>query len=471
MFKTDTRNKKVLFYIFLLIYGLVLSYIIVKSSRLAHPYGDLSNYYMSLRLDWLNMFINEVKAGGLYTGLHRLFDHNASVYLYLSYIGSLFNMDAAYTFFYIQLGFVFLCVAVYPFLIYRASGNKFIALMSIFFFKLFDPFCMYIQNDSYWIYGWTAFISAPVFYFLFKEKWKNSNYIWIAAMIFVAAVSNVFRGNSALVILFDIVLLLAVKVIYPAFKNKKYKSVLVALAVCCIAYFGQNLFTSTVPGVYQSLTGQPRSLPLKGPWHSMYIGLGWEENPYGLEYIDSCGYKGRENLLYDTSDGYYIGIESPEYIQAVKDAYFDTVLSHPAFFVSSYIRKFFTAIKTALSFSVINPVFLLDRYYYINKLSIVLFILICAAAAIFARREIKNGTLKKYIPFSIILFFNILIGFMPSIVATPVVREYMFGAIGYMDCIVLFGYFLLMDLIYEYAKKYTAHKFKAGYSVSGTKKG
>ncbi len=459
MLKVDSKNRKILFYIFLLVYGLIASYLIVKSSRLAHPYGDLENYYMSLRLEWLNMFINEVKNTGLYTGLHRLFDHNSAIYLYLSHIGNIFNLDAAYTFFYTQLGVVFLGVALYPFLIYRACGNKFIALMSIFFFKLFDPFCIYLQNDSYWIYGRAIFISMPIFYFLFKEKWKNTNYIWIAALVGLAAVSNVFRGSSAIVILFNLVLLLAVKVVYPSLKDKKYKNIIPALIMCCIAFRGQNLLTSTVPNIYQSITGQPRSLPLKGPWHSLYIGLGWEENPYGLEYLDAFGYDGREYLLYDISDGYYIGIESPQYIRQMKEVYFDTILKDPVFFLSSYIRKFLTAIQTALSFSLINPVFLLNRYFYINKLSIVVYVISFASVAACMYKDYKNKSLKKYIPFAAILFLNTLIGFLPSIVATPIVREYMFGAIGCMDLIVLYGYLVLLNLIYKQAKEYFSKRF------------
>ena len=93
-------KKKIIVYLLLLIYGCVTSYSPIKTTRLAQPIGPIEDYFMSLRVTWLDYFINEVKNTGIYTGLHRLYDHNAVMYLYLSHFSAILGIgDALHTFF------------------------------------------------------------------------------------------------------------------------------------------------------------------------------------------------------------------------------------------------------------------------------------------------------------------------------------------------------------------------------------
>ena len=453
---SNNAYKKQLTYIFLILYGCIFGYILIKTTRMAHPLGYLEDYYMSLRVDWLNLFMNDLRQTGLYSGFHRLYDHNASMYFYLSHLGIFAGFETMYTFFYSQLVMIWSCVALYPVIFYRLTSNVYVSVLSILFFKLYNPFSIYLLSDSYWIYGWTTFISLPIFFFLFRDKWNKSNWIWVALLIGVISVGNVFRANAGLAVIISLIILMAVKIIYPAVKSKKIKPIIIGVCICLLTIFSNGFFTSTVPHIYQSATNQPECLPMKGPWHSLYIGLGWEkENPLGLEYADRYGYIDREHLLYDIKDGYYVGIESPAYIDAVKKAYFDTVFSNLGYCTGSYIKKGFTALYNSVKFSVINPFLVNSRYYYVNFISPIITVLLAIFMVIYFKKlssDKRKSVFKRFYLFLPILLIFIICGILPGVIATPIVREYLFGAVSTFDCVALTAYIITITQIIKYIK-------------------
>lgn len=452
-------GKKTIIYLFLRVYGCIAAYFIMKSTVVATPlYGEpLSSFYMWLRVDWLNFFIEEVKTTGVYTGLHRLFDHNAAIYLYLSHIGAYLGLDAVHTFYYTQLFLACACAAVYPAVFYRISGSILVAVASILFFKLYAPYSMYLMNDSYYIYGWMTFISLPVLFFLFRDKWHRWNYLWIAFLLAVMSVSNIFRSNAGLAIAVSLTALVLIKLVIPAFKEKKYAGLAIGILICFMAVWGQNFFTSTIPHIYQDYTEQPEVLPMKGPWHSLYIGLGWEENPYGLQYQDGYGYKNREHLLYDITEGYYLGIESPEYIEEMRAVYMDTVFSNPMFFIGSYIRKALTARKTVADNTIANITILGNGWFYPTRFT-QLFTIITPFTTIYyvfnKWKFDKKRTIVRIIDIAFIGMVNMAFGIIPGIIANPLVREYTFGVIATMDCIVLAEYIIFVYMVSESVKHF-----------------
>ncbi len=459
MKKLSLQNKSYKIYItyfFLIMYGCFLGYLIIKTTSISHPIKALEEHYMSLRVTWLDYFISDLSKTGVYSGFHRLYDHNASMYFYLSHFAVFAKLNTAYTFFYTQLIVVLGCVALYPSIFYRLTGNIYVSLLSIFFFKLYNPFSLYFLSDSYWIYGWTTFISLPILFFLFRDKWQKSNWIWILGLIGVISVSNVFRANAGLSVIISLILLMFVKIIYPAIKSKKLKPVIIGACVCLLIIFSNGFFTSTVPHIYQSATSQPECLPMKGPWHSLYIGLGWERgNPFGLEYADAYGYMNREYLLYDTEEGYYIGAESPAYIDEVKKVYFDNVFSNLGYCIGSYIKKSFIAIINSIRFSLITPPILYKLYYQANSMSYIVTIFL-SMLMIFYLKNIKADEkklfLKRLYIFSPIILIFILCGILPALIATPFIPQYLFGAVSTFDCMVLTAYIIALTQITKYIK-------------------
>ncbi len=455
--KQNICIKNTVLYMLLLIYGFVSAYLIIKNTVLATPlYGrPLSSFYMWLRVDWLNLFIENFKATGFYTGLHRLFDHNAAMYLYLSRIGKFLGTDAVHTFYYTQFVMVCSCAALYPAVFYRITHSIPVAMASVLFFRIYAPYSIYFMNDCYYIYGWMTFISLPVLFFLFRDKWDKWNYIWIILLLGVMSVSNVFRSNAGLAIAVSLMVLMAVKLIVPSVKDRNHSQLIIGLAVCFLAVWGQGLFTSTVPHIYQNITDQPPALPIKGPWHSLYVGLGWEENPYGLQYRDEYGYAGREHLLYDTDEGYYICIESPEYLSEIKKVYLDTVFSNPGFFIGSYIRKGFTALKTACENTVANITILANRWFYPTSFTQI-FSLITPFTLVYflysSRKTDKRNVTVWLYSAGFVSLVNLAFGILPGIIANPLVREYTFGVAATLDCLVMAEYIVFVYTAVSFVK-------------------
>jgi len=450
--KTEEKNK-IIIYFRLLIYGCISGYILVKTTRMANPLGYLEDYYMSLRVTWLDYFINEVRTTGIYTGLHRLYDQNAVMYLYLSYLNVFLGLEnALHTFFYTQLIIVCGCIALYPVIFYRITGNTVISVLSILFFKLYNPFSIYLLSDSYWVSGVITFTALPVLFFMFRDKWHNSNWLWICLLLILGSVGNIFRSQSDLAVLVGIFILLMTKLAIPALKRKNYRKIILTVLVFTVTLWSRSIFTAIVPSVYQNATNQPEKLPVKGPWHTLYVGLGWTDNTMGLEYLDSIGYKDRKHLLYDISDGYYVGIESPRYLDEMKSVYFETVFDNLPEVFLSYVKKGFIALYNTVKYSTINIFQVNSRYYYVNYISTVITMI---NLLIFGRYLKKKTALTRtlnsfchsmYIFLPLTALF-IVCGILPGVVATPVVREYLFGAVAAIDCITMMLYIISASTI------------------------
>lgn len=444
------KNRAI--YIILFLLGAAVSFWTVKNSILITPLWDIpvEEHYMSLRIEWLQMFIDEVGRSGLYTGLHRLYDHNATMYLYLSHIGNILGKNAVGTIHYVQVALTCICFAIYPVLIYRLTHSIPAAVMSVFFFKIYTPYSLYLVNDCYYILSWAVFMSMPVLFILYREKIDIKKRGWFIYLFAVTAVGNVFRSGGTLFIVINIIIIMAVKVIVPSIKNRNNRAVIMAVLVCFTALYSKNILTDTVPKIYQSVTNQPKMLPVKGPWHSMYIGLGWEENPDGIEFYDNFAYTGNEKFLYDITEGYYIGIESPEYINKIKGDYFDTVFKNFRFYFSSYVRKGFTAVKTVFENSVVNPKNLLNgNYYGTHRLRFLLYFIMPVSIAAYTVKSKKGKHLKDiFIMAATCFVFAFALGIVPGMMGFPYSREHMFNAVAALDYILFFEYIIFSDIVF-----------------------
>jgi len=454
---------KTMIYGLLMVYGCIAAYIIVKTSALAYRWMPLDQFYMSLRVEWLDMFINEVNTTGLYTGIHRLYDQNSTLYLYLSHLGSLRNFDALHTFFYTQLIIACTCIAVYPVIFYRITSSIPLSLASILLFVFYKPYTLFLQNDSHFIYGWMTFITLPILYFLYREKWQNSNWLWVAVVASAGAVGNIFRGSSGLAVVVSLTVLMVIKFILPYLKTRDYRKILVGLLGIMLIIASQKVFTGTIPNAYQTITDQPDKMPLKGPWHTLYVGLGWEENPMGLYWLDECGYSGREHLLYDVNEGYFICKESPRYSEAIKDAYFETVFDNFGFVFGSYVRKCFKALNTVLRYSLANPEMWKSTLMYRTRITYLMSFITPFAAVFYLVKKYREDKSNMLISGFICLFICAVyfaFGMLPGIIANPVIREYLYGAISVIDMAVMATLFVCLRALYEFYTEKHGYKIR-----------
>jgi hypothetical protein len=75
-----------------------------------------------------------------------------------------------------------------------------------------------------------------------------------------------------------------------------------------------------------------------GAWHSLYIGLGGAQNPFGIEWDDGSGW--RQAQAIDPAVQY----ASKHYYDLLRGAYFDIVLRHPFTVARVYAEKLFYAL-------------------------------------------------------------------------------------------------------------------------------
>lgn len=78
------------------------------------------------------------------------------------------------------------------------------------------------------------------------------------------------------------------------------------------------------------------------PWHSMYIGLGFEDNPYGIYYKDECGIAKAKSI--NPVAEYH----SEEYFQILKEEYFKILKNDPQWVLKGYIKKVILCIISSI---------------------------------------------------------------------------------------------------------------------------
>jgi hypothetical protein len=82
------------------------------------------------------------------------------------------------------------------------------------------------------------------------------------------------------------------------------------------------------------------------PWHTLYCGLGWEENPYGVTWSDVDAKRRAKEIAPTLTDT----VQSKEYFSVIKSEYFRVVKENPRFFLGSYYRKFTTILKASYNY-------------------------------------------------------------------------------------------------------------------------
>ena len=143
-----------------------------------------------------------------------------------------------------------------------------------------------------------------------------------------------------------------------------------------------------------------------GPWHTAYIGFGFEENPYGIKYADEVAMQKVNSI---DPAVYYSTTESMDkYMAIIKAEYFKLYKENPEYFVASYIRKLKACINNS-----INSIF--DS----NKNKYLALALGLSCFALFFMRTQKRHRLQHFLYLLICLIVMGFIGMLPWMIAIP----------------------------------------------------
>ena len=370
--KAYLQKRPKLLYALLLLFGIWAAYYIVSPWYYLSP-DQISA--MSYRAGVLNLYIQQILAGGL-PQIAALKDHNPAFYLYASYLGAVCEKtEAMQIFLFLQLGAAAFVLLLYPTLIYKLTNTILPAFASPFLLKIFVGWSLYeFKNDTYWSMAWIVVIGLPLIGIFWREEQGWAKWAAFMGVCLCMGLGNLPRMHSSIGILLLLLAGLIKEYIIPLKKTRNRKAVFQACSLLILTLLSYTLFTGLIPKAYLTVTGQEGKIADFGPWHTIYAGLGWEENEYGFrfndEYVDGQAKKIDPSVVYC----------SPEYMDILRDEWFRLWREDTEYMLGTYYRKF----KACLDLSIPS-----EYGYYNLKFVISIFLLsACILRYVFKRKKI-----------------------------------------------------------------------------------
>lgn len=432
--KAYLEKRPKLLYMLLLLFGIWAAYHII----IIWYYLPQEQPYMNARLEQLNMYIQQILTGGQ-SQIVSLKDHNPAFYLYASYLGVILGKsEACQVFLFLQLGAAAFILLLYPTLIYRLTHTILPACISPFLLKTFLGRILYeIKTDSYWSMAWIIVLGLPLLGIFFREKQGWPKWAAFVGLCLCMGLANLPRMHSSLGILLLLLLGIVKEFFIPLKKNRSCKLVVSACMLLIITVVSYTLFTAMIPSVYVAATAQKGKIEDFGPWHSMYIGLGWEENKYGIQFSDGCAAEQVQSI--DPSAVYC----SPEYMDILKNEWFRLWREDPGYMIGTYFRKFGACLKLCWSYP--------DYAHYNETFCLEVFLLATCILRYICRRK------KIWAPWGGLLFgafFCGVSGMIFPMIAIPQV-VYSFGSFAAYGMLYVFGSLAIMQSVIGAAEDFS----------------
>jgi len=165
-----------------------------------------------------------------------------------------------------------------------------------------------------------------------RALWRDATALGTAGFIF--GLAHLVRSHSATGLMLFVIILLLFGTAVRAWHKR-----LLLVAIVLIGFMLPLLYMNHVADMRDAFlkAHQPNYHPVlrQHPfWHTVYIGLGYLSNDYGLAYKDIVAAKKAHELAPDTP--WYI----PQYDAALKTAVIDLLRKDPVFVVGTLLAKF-----------------------------------------------------------------------------------------------------------------------------------
>ncbi|MDH4231632.1 MAG: hypothetical protein OEW04_06325 [Nitrospirota bacterium] len=214
------------------------------------------------------------------------------------------------------------------FLLYKQVNQRITALVI-----LSAASCIALRNGDVYIIPFFFSLAALswVLYAAGKQEPGKSAYLVFPIIAFLLPIANTVRSHSGTGILVFIITL------FLAAKGKTGKKAIIVLAML-IAGLGPTLFFNHVVHVRNEYLKQraPMSPVSDGEhpfWHSVYIGLGFIDNPYVEKYLDEVAI---EKVRSVNPKARFL---SPEYSEILRQETVKIVREHPQFVFMNLAAK------------------------------------------------------------------------------------------------------------------------------------
>lgn len=240
------------------------------------------------------------------------------------------SVDQAVNLFFVLLTLASLALGMIGFyLLFKDYLGRLVAFIGLFLLSLLSI----TIGDIYLIYFSIVMAFVPLFLYFSKTKKSGPCFVTFTLLTGIAiAIAHYLRSHSgtALLIFMGIVIVLYLKF---SWREKIILAVaLFAGLLVPVIYFGDVLKERNTYLVSHrpSYEVARQKHPL---WHSVYIGFGFLNNPYGIQYQDEVAIEKVRSI----SPG--VGYLSQEYEEILKTEVMSLIKNHPLFVVSTLFAK------------------------------------------------------------------------------------------------------------------------------------
>lgn len=392
---------------FLILYGFFVAFINVHLMNNLPPVQT-----SSFREEHLEYGIEMFDHGGpLLAGRNKIGNYisvgisdDRGIFIYIPLISKYLNIKSPTDCLQLLQRFAVAIVMVcYPIIFYYIFNSVIVAIyVPIFVHEQFIIFSSY--TDVYWVQQWIIILCLPIIWFLLKKPWNNISIYIVIFLTLVSSFANSIRSNSSL----GIFVLLLLIVIIKSKRQFNVTKFAITILTMVLVYFSISTFTVNVIKEHRNkiIPELAKINDIDHPfWHTMYLGLSFIPNKYGISYDDSIADKKVKSINPNA------GFLTKEYDVILKKEYFSIIRNDPKFFIELNVAK----AKKILSLVNINT------YFQLILLFIVLLV-------VFKAKE--NQQIKIYL---LSLIPVGCISLIPTFIAIPV-QNYLLGFIGVINC-------------------------------------
>jgi len=325
------------------------------------------------------------------------FGDDAGAYVYVPVLSRLFGVaDPTRMLRDIYIALVALMIAFYPLIFHRLTNS----LLAGFAAPLIGLVCILSMSfvDIYWVAAWGALVLLPLL-FLLARDWSRFAFVGLVGIVFLAGWLSSIRSYSGLGIAIAAAIVLVMR-------RWRWWRLLPALALLAVVYVSINTFV--FPAIRADrdhyLGSAARTLDVTSShtlWHTVYAGLGYLPNGYGLGFLDGVPLAVVEREAPGTP------FLSAHYETVVREAYLRFAREHPREVIRQYGAKLLVTIAD------------------LTPWSLIAFLTLPAVLLVGAERRIVRRWMLLTIP-------AVVVAFLPIMAALPELsyEQGLYGVVG-----------------------------------------
>lgn len=316
--------------------------------------------------------------------LPEILDLCKAVDFWMALIGTAIGApDAAWMYDQALRGMLFFLFAPMPFLVHQVYRSGVLAVLSPVLLLIATHRMLFHYNDWYFGSAITLLLGCMLLAALLSWQGRRRTWYWIGlvAVGLVASWGNVTRlhAGAGLSLL---ALFVAWRVRHHFPQGRRWLAVALSALVLGVTY---PVFAPGLPNAFQRYYGAPAYTSM-GPWHSIYIGLGWRktieellekrgvpipavlgfhegqkdawktgDNPHDIIYLDTCAaaYVERHDPAHE------VGYLTPAYMDILRDRYIAIWVEQPGWMLLNYAEKFFVCMVWTVAFAALDAKWIL----------------------------------------------------------------------------------------------------------------